>query len=123
MSDVDSKEAFEHGEDADSRLSSFLDEADQVIEGHDDDYDPRPPDHRRLELRVSDDRLEARLRVVFPDTQLAEVRALLETNGFAGASITRRSKSRCAKPAAREGTGRMSSWRKGNGLSMCGGER
>ena len=79
MSDVDSKEAFEHGEDADSRLSSFLDEADQVIEGHDDDdYDPRPPDHRRLELRVSDDRLEARLRVVFPDTQLAEVRALLE---------------------------------------------
>ncbi len=64
-------------ENQDEGLDTFLDHAAKVIEGDgegqaDGKRSPGEPQHRRLRVIVSEDRLEARFEAVFPDTTFAE---------------------------------------------------
>jgi len=66
----------------DEDLEAFLDEAEQALPGEKAAGARKPgPTHRQLTVMVSDDRLEAHLETVFPDTTRKEVAGALRQAG------------------------------------------
>lgn len=68
--------------DRDEGLKEFLDQASEAMDDGGDPTDLKAPvgepQHRRLRVIVSEDRMEAQLEGVFPDTKLAEVQEALK---------------------------------------------
>ena len=68
--------------DRDEGLKEFLDQASEAMDDGGGPTDPKAPvgepQHRRLRVIVSEDRMEAQLEGVFPDTKLAEVQEALK---------------------------------------------
>ncbi len=67
-------------------LEEFLDQASKEMREKDQDAgwekQSAPPSHRKLNLLVSPDRLEAKLEVVFPATSFEEIQELLRIEGI-----------------------------------------
>ncbi len=75
------------GSDHDEALEKFLERASEEMEGSGGgEVDlrrlPGEPGHRRLKVMVSEDRMEAHLEAVFPDTRLEEAAEALRREGI-----------------------------------------